>query len=173
MDFQLWKYISGLPQAQKDWVQPESKFSSHGWNPSSSPELSLATKEHPRGKGFLLPGPQSTFAVPPLVWSWWPQPGCALPSPHMDFLKGFVSPEGACSPLPGRRKGLHASLTGHVYIGKNKTPQRTWRMHTGRPVPFFKTRWHTWRLPDSAALTWYADGEFFHSIQHLPGSDFN
>lgn len=48
-------------------------------------------------------------------------PAClCFTEPHVDFLEGFLLPEGACSPLPGRKKGLHASLTGCVYPEKRK-----------------------------------------------------
>lgn len=60
----------------------------------------------------------SAFAVPLLVWGWWPHHGCALPSPMQPSPR--VLPEGACSHISSRRKGLHASLTGHVYREKTR-----------------------------------------------------
>ena len=58
--------------------------------------------------------------------------------PHMDFLEGFVSPEGARSPLPGRRKGLHASLTGCVYTEKIKLLKEHDVCTQGGQLPFLK-----------------------------------
>lgn len=89
----------------------------------------------------------------------------------MDFLQ--VLPEGARSPLPGRRKGLHASLTGRVYTERTKLLEERDVCTQGGQLPFLK---HSDTLEGCQILqllTWYADGEFFHTIQHLAGSDFN
>lgn len=57
--------------------------------------------------------------------------------PHVNFLQ--VLPEGACSPLPSRRKGLHASLTGRVYTEKNPKLLKEHDVCTqGGQLPFLK-----------------------------------
>lgn len=78
-------------------------------------------------------------------------------------------PEGACSHLSSKRKGLHASLTGRVYTEKPKLLTECDVRTQGGQLPFLKTQWHSWRLPGSAVLTWCADGGFFQQIEKLKG----
>jgi len=56
----------------------------------------------------------------------------------MDFLEGFVPPEDACSPLPGKRKGLRASSTGRVYTEKIKLLKERDVCTQGGLLPFSK-----------------------------------